>query len=63
MRGAPRAPRRKPTIMYRFALSRLGGALAVLLLVAVMVFTLTRLAAGDPVAILLGDPRHGNTGQ
>ncbi len=41
--------------MYRFALSRLGGALAVLLLVAVMVFTLTRLAAGDPVAILLGD--------
>lgn len=41
--------------MYRFALSRLGGALAVLLLVAVMVFTLTRLAAGDPVAILLSD--------
>ena len=29
--------------------------MAVLLLVAVMVFTLTRLAAGDPVAILLGD--------
>ena len=41
--------------MLRFALSRLGGTLAVLLLVAVMVFALTRLASGDPIAILLGD--------
>jgi peptide/nickel transport system permease protein len=41
--------------MLRFILARLGGTLAVLALVAVMVFALTRLASGDPVAVLLGD--------
>ena len=41
--------------MFRFILSRLGGTLAVLILVAVMVFALTRLASGDPIALLLGD--------
>ncbi len=41
--------------MLRFILARLGGTLAVLILVAVMVFVLTRLASGDPIALLLGD--------
>jgi peptide/nickel transport system permease protein len=41
--------------MLRFILVRLGGTLAVLVLVAVMVFALTRLASGDPIAVLLGD--------
>lgn len=41
--------------MFRFILARLGGTLVVLILVAVMVFALTRLASGDPVAVLLGD--------
>lgn len=41
--------------MLRFILARLGGTLAVLVLVAVMVFALTRLASGDPIAVLLGD--------
>lgn len=35
--------------------SRLAGMLAVLALVAVLVFALTRSAAGDPVALLLGE--------
>jgi peptide/nickel transport system permease protein len=39
----------------RFLLKRLAGALVVLALVAVLVFVLTRLAAGDPIALLLGD--------
>lgn len=39
----------------RFLMTRLGGALVVLALVAVLVFALTRLASGDPVALLLGD--------
>ena len=34
---------------------RFGGMLAVLSLVSVLVFILTRLAAGDPIALLLGD--------
>jgi peptide/nickel transport system permease protein len=38
-----------------FLLKRLGGAVVVLALVAVLVFALTRLASGDPVALLLGD--------
>ena len=41
--------------MMRFLLKRLGGAVVVLTLVAVLVFCLTRLASGDPVALLLGD--------
>ena len=41
--------------MIRFILTRIGGTLAVLVLVAVMVFALTRLASGDPIAVLLGD--------
>jgi peptide/nickel transport system permease protein len=36
-------------------LGRLVGMLAVLSLVSVLVFLLTRLAAGDPIAVLLGD--------
>jgi peptide/nickel transport system permease protein len=39
----------------RFLLVRLGGMAIVLALVAVLVFTLTRAAPGDPVAVLLGD--------
>lgn len=41
--------------MLRFLTRRLAGALMVLALVAVLVFVLTRLASGDPVALLLGD--------
>lgn len=41
--------------MMRFLLRRLGGAIVVLAIVAVLVFALTRLASGDPVALLLGD--------
>jgi peptide/nickel transport system permease protein len=39
----------------KFILSRLVGMLAVLALVAVLVFVLTRAASGDPVSVLLGD--------
>lgn len=39
----------------RFLMNRLAGALVVLAIVAVLVFMLTRLAAGDPMALLLGD--------
>jgi peptide/nickel transport system permease protein len=39
----------------RFLLQRLAGAMVVLAIVAVLVFLLTRLASGDPVALLLGD--------
>ena len=39
----------------RPVLARLWGMLMVLGLVSVLVFVLTRLAAGDPVALLLGD--------
>lgn len=39
----------------RFLLNRLAGAAVVLAIVAVLVFLLTRLASGDPVALLLGD--------
>ncbi|MBL8361061.1 MAG: ABC transporter permease [Rubrivivax sp.] len=41
--------------MGRYVLGRLGGMAAVLALVAVLVFVLTRAAPGDPVAVLLGD--------
>lgn len=41
--------------MLHFLLKRLGGAAMVLAIVAVLVFLLTRLASGDPVALLLGD--------
>ncbi len=41
--------------MLRYLLSRLAGMLAVLLIVAVLVFLLTRLAPGDPAALMLGD--------
>ena len=41
--------------MLQFLLKRLGGAVVVLSIVAVLVFLLTRLASGDPVALLLGD--------
>ncbi len=41
--------------MFRFLLNRLLGAVVVLALVAVFVFALTRMASGDPVALLLGD--------
>ncbi|MFC4298731.1 MAG: ABC transporter permease [Castellaniella sp.] len=41
--------------MLSFLIRRLGGAVLVLAIVAVLVFLLTRLASGDPVALLLGD--------
>ena len=41
--------------MARYLLSRLVGMLVVMSLVAILVFILTRAAAGDPVAVLLGD--------
>jgi peptide/nickel transport system permease protein len=39
----------------RYLLSRLGGMLVVMAIVAVLVFVLTRAASGDPIAVLLGD--------
>jgi len=41
--------------MTRFILSKAAGMLAVLAIVAVLVFVLTRAASGDPIAVLLGD--------
>jgi peptide/nickel transport system permease protein len=41
--------------MTRYLLSRLGGMLVVMSLVAVLVFIMTRAASGDPIAVLLGD--------
>jgi len=41
--------------MHRYLASRLLGMLAVMSIVAVLVFILTRAAPGDPVAVLLGD--------
>jgi peptide/nickel transport system permease protein len=41
--------------MARFLLTRLGGVLVVMAIVAVLVFVLTRAAPGDPIAVLLGD--------
>lgn len=41
--------------MLSFLIRRLCGAVLVLAIVAVLVFLLTRLASGDPVALLLGD--------
>jgi len=41
--------------MHRFILSKLGGMLAVLAIVAVLVFVLTRAASGDPISVLLGE--------
>ena len=41
--------------MIKFVLSKAAGMLAVLSIVAVLVFVLTRAASGDPVSVLLGD--------
>ena len=41
--------------MVRYLLTRLGGVLVVMAIVAVLVFVLTRAAPGDPIAVLLGD--------
>jgi len=41
--------------MRSFLLSKALGMLAVLAIVAVMVFVLTRAASGDPISVLLGD--------
>nr|WP_315426807.1 ABC transporter permease [uncultured Albidiferax sp.] len=41
--------------MKSYLLSRLGGMLVVMALVAVLVFILTRAASGDPISVLLGD--------
>ena len=41
--------------MHSFLVRRLGGLMVVMLLVATMVFFLTRLAPGDPAALMLGD--------
>lgn len=48
-------PRMSWVSLGRTLLGRLGGMLAVLSLVSVLVFLLTRLAAGDPIAVLLGE--------
>jgi peptide/nickel transport system permease protein len=42
-------------VILRFILNRAAGMLAVLAIVAVLVFVLTRAASGDPVSVLLGD--------
>jgi peptide/nickel transport system permease protein len=39
----------------RYLASRLGGMLVVLLIVATLVFFITRLAPGDPAAVMLGE--------
>jgi len=45
-----------PTLSaFRFIASKAAGMLAVLAIVAVLVFVLTRAASGDPVSVLLGD--------
>jgi peptide/nickel transport system permease protein len=41
--------------VHRYLASRLAGMLAVLAIVAVIVFVLTRAASGDPISVLLGD--------
>lgn len=41
--------------MVRYLASRLAGMLAVLAIVAVIVFVLTRAASGDPISVLLGE--------
>jgi peptide/nickel transport system permease protein len=41
--------------MKRYLASRLAGMFAVMAIVAVMVFVLTRAASGDPISVLLGD--------
>ena len=41
--------------MTRYLASRFGGMVVVLMLVATLVFFITRLAPGDPAAIMLGD--------
>jgi peptide/nickel transport system permease protein len=41
--------------VHRYFATRLAGMLAVLCLVAVIVFVLTRAASGDPISVLLGD--------
>jgi peptide/nickel transport system permease protein len=41
--------------MIRYLVSRLAGMVIVLLLVATLVFFLTRLAPGDPAAVMLGE--------
>lgn len=41
--------------MLKYLASRLAGMLAVMAIVAVMVFILTRAASGDPISVLLGD--------
>ncbi len=41
--------------MLRYLASRAAGLLAVLAIVAVLVFVLTRAASGDPISVLLGD--------
>jgi peptide/nickel transport system permease protein len=45
----------RSSALSRMLLGRFGGMLVVLALVSIFVFALTRLAAGDPVALLLGD--------
>src|SRR6187402_3311033 len=41
--------------MTRYLAARLAGMVMVLLLVAVLVFVITRLAPGDPAAVMLGE--------
>ena len=41
--------------MTRYLASRFAGMAAVMLLVATLVFFITRLAPGDPAAVMLGE--------
>ena len=41
--------------MTRYLASRFAGMVIVMLLVATIVFFITRLAPGDPAAVMLGD--------
>ena len=44
--------------MTRYLTSRLAGMVVVMMLVATLVFFITRLAPGDPAAIMPGDRRR-----
>src|SRR5207237_1771895 len=55
----PQGPARGPFVMYSFILRRLLSTIPVLLIVAVLVFSLLRLTPGDPAAIMAGDAATG----
>jgi peptide/nickel transport system permease protein len=41
--------------MIRYLVSRLAGMIVVMFIVATLVFLITRLAPGDPAAVMLGE--------